>query len=772
MNFDGNGRIDPPPDLLAGILDSAMDAIIAIDDAHRIVLFNSAAERMFLCPAREAMGNSIERFIPQRFRAEHSAHVRGFGESGVTHRSLNGLGTLWALRANGQEFPMEADISKIECGGNKFFAVVVRDITDRLDVAERMLAEKTLRESEERFRLAAQAGNMYAYEWDVATDLIVRSGGIGNVLGPRGEASLRRQHLLEKVHPDDRASLEASVKERTPESPDVEISYRMLRPDGSVVWLEKTAHAFFDEQGRMLRMIGMVADITERKLAEDKLREYERAVEGSEDMIVVIDREYRYLIANRKFLKMRNATREQVVGRFADEVLHAGFFESVAKPKLDECFQGNVVRYETKYTYPELGERDVLVSYFPVEGVNGIDRIACIVQDITEHKRAEQAVRESEERLRLATLAGKMYAYEWDVASDILLRSREYVKILGASEPERFSRPEFLDKIHPDDRPKFMEAIAALTPENPTGDLTYRVLLPGRALMWLKNSGRAFFDEKGRMLRVIGMVADVTDHKLAEAALFDVNRRLMQAQEQERSRIGRELHDDITQRLALLAIKLEQLSENPHQAQSRARELYQETVEISNDVQAISHDLHSSKLEYLGVIPGMKSWCKEFALRQNAEIAFTSEVAHRLPLEVGLCLFRVVQESLRNAIKHSGVKHIEVRVSEHLNQVHLTVSDSGKGFNVDAAMKGKGLGLTSMRERVRLVNGTIAIESEPGNGTKIHIRVPLLTNPSPGREDVGKISPPTIEHRQPGESNCVPSKARRVTSGDSDRQSS
>ena len=727
MNFDEDGRIDQRPDLLAGIIGSAMDGIIAIDDAHRIVLFNSAAERMFACPAREAIGNSIERFIPQRFRPDHSEQIRRFAESGVTNRSLNGLGTLWALRATGEEFPIEASIAKIESGQNNFFAVIVRDITERRrDVTERVLAEKTLRKSEERFRLAAQAGKMYAYEWDVATDIIVRSGDIRNTLGSTGENSVTRQQLLAKIHPDDQALFEASVTERTPENPDVQVSYRLLRPDGSVIWLEKTAHAFFDEQGRMLRMIGMVADITERKLAEDERREYERAVEGSEDMIVVVDREYRYLVANRKFLKVRKLTREQVVGRFADEVLNKGFFESVAKPKLDESFEGNVVRYETKYSYPGLGERDVLVSYFPVEGVTGIDRIACIMQDITERKRAEEAVRESEERLRLATLAGKMYAYEWDVVSDVLLRSPEYVKILGATEPERFSRREFMNKIHPDDRAKFTDAIAGLTPKNPTGDVTYRVLLPGRAPMWLKNSGRAFFDEKGTMLRVIGMVADVTDHKLAEEALFDVNRRLIQAQEQERSRIGRELHDDVTQRLALLAVKLEQLGQSSHDVRSRAQELYKETVEISNDVQALSHDLHSSKLEYLGVISGMKTWCKEFATRQNADIEFSSEVVRRLPLEIGLCLFRVVQESLRNAINHSGAKHIEVRLSEHLNQAHLTVSDSGKGFNVEAAMKGKGLGLTSMRERVRLVNGTIAIESKPMHGTKIRVCVPLL----------------------------------------------
>jgi PAS domain S-box-containing protein len=124
---------------------------------------------------------------------------------------------------------------------------------------------------------------------------------------------------------------------------------------------------------------------SEHKLAQDRLQEYERAVEGVEEMIVVVDREYRYVIANDKFLKMRNMTKGQVVGHFAHEVLGKGVFDAVVKEKLDECFhQGKVVRYEMKYTYPELGERDIFVSYFPIEGVAGIDRIACIVQDITD----------------------------------------------------------------------------------------------------------------------------------------------------------------------------------------------------------------------------------------------------------------------------------------------------------------------------------------------------------------------------------------------------
>jgi len=139
----------------------------------------------------------------------------------------------------------------------------------------------------------------------------------------------------------------------------------------------------------------------------------------------------------------------------------------------------------------------------------------------------------------------------------------------------------------------------------------------------------------------------------------------------------------------------------------------------------MSHDLHSSKLEYLGVVAGIKSWCKEFGERHRVDVAFSSDVRNALPFEVGLSLFRVLQEALHNATKHSGVKRIEVQLREDAGEIHLIVHDSGKGFDVEAALQSKGLGLISMRERVRLVNGEIAIESKPMGGTTIHVHVPL-----------------------------------------------
>jgi PAS domain S-box-containing protein len=345
---------------------------------------------------------------------------------------------------------------------------------------------------------------------------------------------------------------------------------------------------------------------------------------------------------------------------------------------------------------------------------------------------AEQALRASEERLRLAAQLGKMYAYEWDVAADTVVRSPEHVNILGLkAEPTSLGRQQILDRVHPDDRVKFMASASDLTPEHPTSQITYRLLRPDGSIIWLQKNARAFFDGQGKVVRTIGMVADVTERKLAEEALSNVSRRLIQAQEQERTRIARDLHDDVAQQLALLAIEIQQLPDNgrsPTELRIRADELHSRVVEISASAQTMSHQLHSSKLEYLGIVAAMRSLCKELGEQQKVEIDFAShDLPSPLPLEISLCLFRVLQEALHNAVKHSGVGHFEVRLWGTADEIHLMVSDLGVGFDTESAMIGSGLGLTSMQERLRLVNGEFSINSRLQHGTTLHARVPIST---------------------------------------------
>jgi len=161
-----------------------------------------------------------------------------------------------------------------------------------------------------------------------------------------------------------------------------------------------------------------------------------------------------------------------------------------------------------------------------------------------------------------------------------------------------------------------------------------------------------------------------------------MTRKLVEAQEQERARIARELHDDITQRLAMLAIEIEQVpeyrAEIPSEVRERSHELSKRAKEISSDIQSLSRELHSSALEYLGLVAGMRSWCKEFGERHKLEITFQSHDVPQLPNEISLCLFRVLQEALQNAAKHSGTEQIEVLLAGNSGEIHLIVSDSAQ----------------------------------------------------------------------------------------------
>jgi PAS domain S-box-containing protein len=251
----------------------------------------------------------------------------------------------------------------------------------------------------------------------------------------------------------------------------------------------------------------------------------------------------------------------------------------------------------------------------------------------------------------------------------------------------------------------------------------------GERRVVLLNAG-SVVDAEGNLLHSTSVHVDITERKRAEEALSTVNQRLIEAQEEERARLARELHDDIGQRLALLTVDLEQLAENcpdsPAEVRSSVRVLREQASDVATDVHSLSHELHSSKLEYLGLASAAGGFCRELSDRQGIEIGFHSEsIPKDLPREISLCLFRVLQEALQNAIKHSGSRHFQVSLSGGSSGVELTVRDSGIGFDPEDTTRGSGLGLTSIRERLKLVNGKLVIDSQSQRGTTILARVPL-----------------------------------------------
>jgi signal transduction histidine kinase len=228
------------------------------------------------------------------------------------------------------------------------------------------------------------------------------------------------------------------------------------------------------------------------------------------------------------------------------------------------------------------------------------------------------------------------------------------------------------------------------------------------------------------------IIRDITERKLAEESLATIGRRLIEAHEQERTWIGRELHDDINQRLALLAVELDQWCQHiPPNDEfiAQTRRAQERISQIAKDVQGLSHRLHSSKLEYLGLAKAANSFCKELSEHTKVEIQFNhSGIPRTLSKEVSLCMFRVLQEALQNAVKYSGVRSFTADLHGTAESIDLTVSDLGAGFEEQDAFTGHGLGLISMRERLQLVHGELSVKSKPGAGTTIRARVPLKSD--------------------------------------------
>jgi PAS domain S-box-containing protein len=347
-------------------------------------------------------------------------------------------------------------------------------------------------------------------------------------------------------------------------------------------------------------------------------------------------------------------------------------------------------------------------------------------------RKAEAAIRESEGRFRL--VANTAPVMIWTTGTDKLCNyvNKPWLDFTGRTFEQELGSG-WSEAIHGEDVVDSLRTYTEAFDKREQFELQYRLRRYDGEYRWVLDIGVPRFNQDGSFAGYIGSCLDTTERKLAEDALANVSHRLIEAQEQERTRIARELHDDINQRIALAAIELDQLEQNSTGSGLGIRrsinDVKRRVLEIGVEVQAISHRLHSSKLEYLGVVVACRSFCTEVTERQEVTVDYKSEnMPAGVPQDVSLCLFRVLQESLNNAIKHSGAKYFEVQLRGTSGEIQLTVRDHGAGFDVEAAMGNHGLGLISMRERASLVKGKVLISSQPRSGTEIILRIPLAVS--------------------------------------------
>ena len=587
----------------------------------------------------------------------------------------------------------------------------------------------------DRLQLAFEGGGFVGWDWDIKKGRDQWFGDLQPMLGiPSGTYKGRVENFHGSIHSEDRDNIAKTLagarQHRTPYAAE----FRVIRSDGTVRWISARGKFYYGANGEAERMLGMATDITERKQTEEALRESEekfsKAFQHS-PMTLSITRakDSCYIDVNPTFESLSGWRREEVIGRTAFDLgIWVDPRERVAFVK--RLAAGQAVQNVEFHARTKSGEVHTCLGSAELIELNGEPCVLAVSANITDLKRAEAILRESEERFRLVANTAPVMIWMTGVDRLCTYVNRPWLEFTGRSFEEELGNG-WAEGIHPEDMAQSLDVYTKAFDQLENFRMEYRVRRHDGQYRWVMDSGVPRFNADGSFAGYIGSAIDVTDRRLAEETLSMVSRKLIEAHEDERAWIARELHDDIGQQLFALVLNLETLRKRGNTSANDLREgigrAIQLATNIGKDMRSISHRLHSSKLELLGLASAASGYCSEISDQYDAEIILYSEgVPKDLPAEVSLCIFRILQEALQNAIKHSQSRQFRVTLSCKSDEIVLNVRDSGIGFDPGEAIKGRGLGLTSMRERLKLIDGELSIESRPGAGTIVRVRAPLV----------------------------------------------
>src|SRR6266853_248045 len=546
------------------LVEHSQDLLCVHDLQGRFLSVNPGPARLLGYSVEEMLQKPMRDFLDPQFRSQFEDYLREIERTGESRGLMavltrSGEQRIWeyhnTLRTEGVATP------------------IVRGIAH--DVTELVRAEKALRATNEELRKTARERERMLHELTLFRTLLDQSNDPPEVIDTETlrfldlnekacvELGYSREELLSMtvfdIDPDYDESLRTWLRQQSREPGFAIMERTHRRRDGTTFQAEVNLRHLQLERAYI---VAVSREITQQKRTEERLREVGRVVENLEEQVAVVDREYRYVIANRAYLTYRGATKEYVVGRLVPEALNPEVFESAVKHKLDECLRGKVVSYEIRYRYPAIGERDVSATYFPLEGATGTSHAVCVLRDITERKRAEEALQESEarERARAKELETVLEAVPVPVYISHDAECRRITGNRSAYEQLRMAGGKnFSKSAPPEEHPGFrvmqdgVEIPADLLPMQQaaaTGEAVY-----GRALTMVFEDGAEretvmnavpLLDETRRPRGAVGASIDVTDLKQAEKALRESEMRFRTVYE--RSPVGITLVDSHTGR--------------------------------------------------------------------------------------------------------------------------------------------------------------------------------------------------------------------------------
>jgi two-component system CheB/CheR fusion protein len=522
------------------------------------------------------------------------------------------------------------------------------------------------------------------------------------------------------------------------------VERQVVTRDGST--LVRRVLPFLASDGRVDGVVVTLSDITAQKRSADAIddaRQYAEAIVATvREALVVIDNQLNVQSANAAFYRMFRLTKEHVGGKPLIELNEGRWDVPRLLAMLREVVtnDSDIEHFEMELDLDEAGPRALLLNARQIRsGRGGAPLVLLAIEDVTQQKRAEELLARNEERVRLALDAANLVTCDLNLATDQITWSGDHISLLQR-DPASFA--ELLSEvIHPADRDEFRRLVGAAVDEEGPIKKELRITRPDSTIRWVVYDGKVIQERSGRASRLVAVMVDTTDRRnledsLAEHArqLENVTQRLITIQEDERKSLARELHDQIGQLLAALKIFLDstlKLSLDP-EILRRLKEGVPLVAQAMQRVRHLSLDLRPSILDDMGLVPALRSLTTETAKNSGQKIVLKPvPVLGRLDPNLEIACFRIAQAALSNAVLHAFASVVTLSLRAETTELVLTVDDDGQGFDQESVMASNdgAIGIRSMIERARALNGRIAIRSSPGKGTTLEATFPLADRP-------------------------------------------
>ncbi|RYY97358.1 MAG: PAS domain-containing sensor histidine kinase [Chitinophagaceae bacterium] len=617
------------------------------------------------------------------------------------------------------------------------------------DITEQKTISDNLQRSEEMWRFALEGSNLGVWDSDLVNEKIYFSPSYERLYGfDPGTMSNDRSEWRNRVHPDDLQRMRAAVDAHlSGVRANYECTYRIRDARDQYRWVQALGRVVaWDAEGRPVRMLGTHADITEKVVAEEALRasneRYRITSRATSDAIYDWDMRTNDLYWGEGVTTLFGYESHEVSLQEWERLIHPADRDGVMRqlPLLITDPAVEFSHFEYRFRCKDGSYRDVLDrAYILRDGNGSARRMIGAMQDITFHKARERALTESNERFDMVLRATNDLIWDWNLVDNSFYRDADGLhRIYGVSDPQHIDAFErWLERVHPDDREALAADIAGLLASSSRASFEseYRFRRDDGQYAQIYDRGLLLRDANGRPTRLIGAAQDITERKKMEQELVArelsrqklISKATLETQERERAEIGKELHDNVNQVLTTTKLYLDLSMSTPELREELIQKSSRNIIYVINEIRALSRSLMNPSLGDLGLLDAIQDLVDSVNLTGKIRIAVTADGAleDQLDEQQKLMVFRILQEALNNALRHSGAQQLEVRLADLGGSLQLMVRDDGIGF--DPAEVKKGSGLRNVENRVYLANGTLRVESQPQQGCTLVIQLPMKT---------------------------------------------